>query len=394
MAGADFFTLRYKLEEYAEGYRGRLPFHGIISEAANIQVELTKFPVQSGFEVSNHIIKKNRQIKIEAIMSNLILPNQYSYGESANRTTEISPTGQITIVEGRTTHSNQNKTVFEALRAIIRSGTLCKIQTNLGVYEPVVLKSFKTTQGVGTMDSMKFIIDAEELILADSLNVGGPKELEFTLVPQEEYQALADRLFCNGIEIEPGASLATASANTGDSFNISGQNMISGAPDWMGMSTLTTEATALGGMIPKNSIGGIVDLGNGAPSPISMLGSCTGDVGIGEISSGLSDVVDTELGVLEEGFEGAKTDIVNMGGPALAPFIGGALDCVVAFAADIIVGRELDACGNEIAPTGLPSAGELLGGIAKTGVAVTQDFVQIGGDVIGGITTSATESLN
>lgn len=356
---AGLISLRYKVEDdranltSKTAYSGKISFHGVISEGHTSVAELTKFPVQGGFEVSNHVVKKNRKVEIEGIITDTILPGQVEYPAR-----------------------NNSKFVFRLINQIVNNGIMCYVITNLGVYKPVVFKSFTTKQGVGSLDSMKFKLVGEELILGNGRNSSGPKPVEFEVVPEEEYQALYDKLVCNGIEVPEGAELSRAKVGPAESFTMGATTYINKGKDFLGISTMETQDSGVLGVIPEENTSGGLPISSAEAKEFNI-GACLKEGAESAASDLVSEKVDTTLGKLEEGLYGAKTDIVNMGGPIAAPFLEAGLDCVVAFAADALTENEVDECGNPIPNTGLPTANDVIGGISDTGVAVAQDLIKI-----------------
>jgi len=259
------------------------------------------------------------------------------------------------------------------------------------VYRPVVLKSFKTKQGVGTMDSMKFIISGEELILATGINKGGPKELEFTVVPPEEYQSLVDKLACSDIEVKEGEVLSRATVPAGSPFTTGGVTFLSKGTDRYGNTSYEKENSDIGDVVGgKGDTKGIKGISNITGfnyvpvEPEKGIGECLADAVIGAIGGVVDGYLNTTLGKLEEGIYGAKQDIINMGGPALAPLMSDGLDCLVAgatagvetFIRDAFGLQDKDECGNVIDSGGLPTANEAIGSISDGGVAGAQDIIK------------------
>ena len=148
-----------------------LAFHANISETHTAVSEITKYPTQAGFEISNHAIRKNRVIEIEAIITNTLInavgSRQLNYG------------------------LDNSLIVFEALESLVNSGTVCQVSTNLGLYWPVVFTKFRTKQELGMVDSMKFILVGEEVIVQDTVNKTSPKQLNFTRITGSQCDKLA-----------------------------------------------------------------------------------------------------------------------------------------------------------------------------------------------------------
>jgi len=148
-----------------------LSFHAVIGETHNAESEITKFPTQAGFEISNHGIRKNRVIEIDAIITNTLLnavgSRQLNYG------------------------LDNSSIVFAAIEALVNSSTVCSVSTNLGTYWPVVFTKFKTKQELGMVDSMKFTLIGEEILVQDAINKTAPIELAFAPISGSDCDALS-----------------------------------------------------------------------------------------------------------------------------------------------------------------------------------------------------------
>jgi len=114
----DLISVRYYSDATFEGssltsvrsYTGEIRLHGVVSEDHSTNIELTKFPVQGGFEISNHVIKKNRQVTIEGVITDNSLPGQvrYASGRKGSR-------------DGNGYQSTSStKLIFETLNEIVR----------------------------------------------------------------------------------------------------------------------------------------------------------------------------------------------------------------------------------------------------------------------------------
>ena len=177
-------------------------FHAVIAEVHEASSEVTKFPVQSGFQVSNHAIRHNRKVVIEAIITNSLIAGgstAYQYSSTDN-----------------------NKTIFKVLKDLVNLRIKTTVTTNLGEYEPVLFTSFKTKQVAGSVDSMKVILTGEELQVANALNATAPTLIYWTIVSGPA--RVAKVLALNNIGIHPSSNevIQTAKVNMGEDFIIGG----------------------------------------------------------------------------------------------------------------------------------------------------------------------------
>ena len=190
-------------------------FHAVVSEGHEASTKITKFPVQTGFDISNHAIKQNRRITLEGIFSSTILEGS----GPANRL-DHKVSGGIT------------KVAFDVLESLVQSAAVCEVITNLGVYKPVIFTKFSTKQESGMVDSIKVIISGEEIQVAENVAKASPKALVFTEVPVEERAATITKLTEAGIggsldeagnflsDITPDTILKKATGFLGEDFSI------------------------------------------------------------------------------------------------------------------------------------------------------------------------------
>ena len=189
----DFITTPYQFQDIISSEDldvtpviNTLAFHANIGETHSAQSEITKFPTQAGFEISNHAIRKNRVIEVEAIITNTLLnavgSRQLNYG------------------------LNNSTIVFEAIESLVNSGTVCSVSTNLGIYWPVVFTKFKTKQELGMVDSMKFTLVGEEILVDETISETSPKQLTFTRVTGSECDKLASNKVRDGFQFQCACS--------------------------------------------------------------------------------------------------------------------------------------------------------------------------------------------
>ncbi len=181
-----------------------IDFHAVIFEEHLTEAEITAYPVQEGFHVSNHSIRKNRTISISGLISNILLEGSKSgsidYGSKATSTV---------------------KAVFDAL---INTGVECRVVTNLGYYSPVVFKRFKTKQKEGLVDSMSFTVTGEEIIKVDVDNNAAATELSFTEVPSLNRDTIVAELATAEIHVKDCDQLLQSSFTVGEDFVINSTN--------------------------------------------------------------------------------------------------------------------------------------------------------------------------
>jgi hypothetical protein len=178
-----------------ESQTNTLHFHSIFTETHEASTELTQFPVMNGFVVTNHAIRKNRKVSIEALVTN----------------TPIAKTK----VAGYWKSGDNASEAFYQLQKLVNDAVVCKVVTNLGVYNNVVFNRFNTQQAEGMITAMRFTISGEELQLSTSVPTGPPIATIFTPVSAEFKPALIKELNDYGIPTKSNAELFQAQIKEG-----------------------------------------------------------------------------------------------------------------------------------------------------------------------------------
>lgn len=199
----------------------RIDFHTVVSESHNARAEITKYPVQTGFRVSNNSIRENRVVTIEGVITNTSIKYQgteqtFGVPESENR----GHRGKYRNYGIKATNS-----VFQEIEELIIKGTMCRVITNLGDYLPVVFNSFTTKQMEGKVDSMHFQLGGEEIIYVDANTEGGSVPMVFgpVLTGAERDAKLLEMLQAN-IAVDGCSEFTEASVTAGQNFHINAVN--------------------------------------------------------------------------------------------------------------------------------------------------------------------------
>lgn len=169
-------------------------FHSVFTESHEASTEITKYPVQTGFIISNHAIRKNRVVKIEALVTNTVL--------AGTRTSNVTPIS-----------ANISRDMFKQLEDVVNNSTVCKVTTNLGIYNDVVFNHFSTTQMEGMVDAMKFTISGEELQVRSSLTKSAPFVVVFSKLPPATEIAQQQQLEKKSIAADGEVTTSTVQAN-------------------------------------------------------------------------------------------------------------------------------------------------------------------------------------
>lgn len=191
--------IKYVVGEGEDAVESILRFHSVVAEEHEITTEVTKFPVQSGFNISNHAIKKNRKVSVSGLVSNHLIIGSEEFHEYGG---------------------NNSRVMFETLKNLVRQAIPCEVNTNLGDYTPVIWTKFKTKQMAGKTDIMEFTISGEEVQLGLTVNQTAPTILVFTPLTAEERQARVDELLGAGIVVPEEAELSQCQVDMNESFQV------------------------------------------------------------------------------------------------------------------------------------------------------------------------------
>ena len=274
-------------------------FHSVISEAHGAASQVTKFPVQTGFVISNNTIRQNRKITIQGIITNTVLEgakNDYVYG------------------------SNNSRTVFAELESIVNLGEVCHVVTNLGEYDKVIFTTFNTKQAQGMTDAMEFTITGEEVQISTTVAGTAPKIMTFKALTGAKLENRIAALTVAGIDICGDASLSECTMDMGQDYIMkdfdtagnpvsttllaTGQDAVTGG--WMyDMHTSATELyqTTVAGV--QSVVGDTQDFLSKATSGFNPVGDCLVGAGVDAAEDLVTDVLTTEMGELKKSLYGA-----------------------------------------------------------------------------------------
>lgn len=316
------------------GAKQTIKFHAVIAEDHAASSTITKYPVQSGFNISNHSIRENRKISITGVVTNTLLAG----GGTAYQYT-----------------ANNAKTIFDALVALVNSKQPCEVMTNLGIYNPVIFTKFNTKQEAGMTDAIQFTISGEEVQIATRVTGSAPRVLEFVRLTAEEADKRMGILRNTGIAVCDINEISEAKMTTGEDFVIQGKNKFGDTTNTYYTKTgydsttdsyqydVHTDDTSLykppvdPAQIPGS---GLVSSGD---SFISKTGACLRGEGLGVANDFAEDIIDTAMGRLKSSIRGAVYDTMHMVnneyGQAL---IKGGIGCVVRGVTDYLPGEGAD----------------------------------------------------
>jgi len=359
--------IKFKLNKEDAEYT-QIRFHSVIFEDHEVKNDITKFPVQSGFDVSNHSIKRNRKVSLNAIITDtqMLLSSQFfEYSATSN-----------------------SKAVYDVLKQLVRKAIPCIVVTNLTEYEPVLFTHFKTKQESGMTDAMNFTLQGEEVQLATTTNGTTPTELVFTPVPAEERAAKLEELRQAGYDVAEEAGISIANVDLKDGWAMS-TTTPAGIP-----SKITYEPSALDdatgefsyecsispdGTVSDTETGGIIEGGtlssqlqNGA----NVFGNCLVEQAVDLGTEVVEDTITTAVGDLKKSVYGGLYEILGVNGNRSfgQKLLAMGLDCFIVGAtatgvddtgASVITPNQFD--------TDLPTVDDALVGAARHGDGLATD---------------------
>jgi hypothetical protein len=276
-----------------------LKFHSVISEAHGASAQVTKFPVQTGFVISNNTIRQNRKITIQGIITNTVLDgakNDYTYG------------------------SNNSKTMFAELESVVNLGEVCHVVTNLGTYDKVIFTTFNTKQAQGMTDAMEFTITGEEVQISTTVAGTAPKIMTFKALSGAQEINRISALRAAGIDVCDDATVSECVMDMGQDYIIkdfdtagnpvsttlvsAGQDAVTGS--WLyDMHTSATELYRTGVTGVQTVVGSTQDMLSKATSGFNPVGDCLVGATAGVAEDVVTDVLNTEMGELKKSLYGA-----------------------------------------------------------------------------------------
>lgn len=134
----------FQLLDEKGAVKGELVFDSIISEGHEVENKVTEFPIDSGFVVSDHVIRKNRVLVMEVVSVRHAFEGRQRDG----------------ITSGK---ANKIKEDFDLLTEMVQKGLRCNVVTILGAYTNCVVTKFKTQQDVSTSTILKASIVLREM---------------------------------------------------------------------------------------------------------------------------------------------------------------------------------------------------------------------------------------
>ena len=363
-----------------------LRFHSVIAEEHEVTTEITKFPVQSGFNISNHAIKKNRVVTITGAVSNHLIVGAEEFHQYGG---------------------NNVKLMFGVLKDLVRQAIPCEVQTNYGKYSTVIFTKFKTKMVAGKTDMMEFTMRGEEIQLATTVNGNKPTLLVFTPVAAESRAARVDEMAEAGIEVPDNAVLSESSVDMNGSFQVesvdsAGNKSVTtydkivtdpttGLVNHLVHTTSSIPCSIGGGtfinwfaiMQEEGAIMALEEAGEVSVLPnadlsagLSTASACLSDGLVGLATDLVEETVCTALGKLKQSAYGAVYGATGVNGNRSAGqvLLGLGVDCLVAGAVSGTTGVSMS---DDFQDNNIPTVDQVLGGASVLGDALTTDVLGV-----------------
>lgn len=147
-------------------------FDAVPSEGHTAQSIVTKFPMSTGFIVSDHMIKQNRVLKLKVVASNMVNNELWELISYAGDTIagSVLDFKYATLIGSatslvRTTFESANRVsyAFDLFNKLMAQGTRLYVNTILGPYSNCVVTSIEVVQDKETSAILAAEITLEEL---------------------------------------------------------------------------------------------------------------------------------------------------------------------------------------------------------------------------------------
>lgn len=340
-----------------------LRFHSVIAEDHSISTEITSFPVQTGFQVSNHAIRKNRKVSITGAITNHLVVGSEEFHEYGG---------------------NNCKVMFETLENLVRSATYCDVVTNFGDYQKVVFTDFKTKLVAGKTDCMEFTISGEEVQVASATLGDTPNLLSFSTMRGSSKRSRIAELTAAGLDVPEGATISEAKCDLAGSFQtevsatngrpiiITYQNIGYNPTTKHHTYVISTSDTDVVNIKEEKGLNWFSLLRNNANLTEGAIttGACLKDGLIGLGTEIVDDTIDTALGRLKKSVYGAAYGTFGVNGDRTfgQVLLSLGVDCIIAGAVGSVDSslNEEDFQTNDV-----PTVDDILLGASRTGDIAT-----------------------
>ncbi len=159
----------------------------VISESHSFSNEITGYPVSEGFQISEHVIRKNPQFTLQGWVTDVAMPKNIvsfnTLGKVAGSMFARDSSSVLGSLLGSAGNVVDNlgykdaspvKDAFVILKDLVKNGTLVHVATILGTYENCVLRSVSIQQNVTNSTVLPVTLNFEKVyILGDRNAIDG-----------------------------------------------------------------------------------------------------------------------------------------------------------------------------------------------------------------------------
>lgn len=157
----------------------------VMSESHGFNNEVTSYPISTGFNISEHTIRKNYTFRISGLVTNITMPDNVltfntigkvagsMYSRSNNIVIGSLLGSAGNMLDNSLISGNPIKDRFEEIKNLVTNGTLVHVSTILGTYENCVIRSASITQNVQTSSVMPVDLAFEQMRVIDDSGVEG-----------------------------------------------------------------------------------------------------------------------------------------------------------------------------------------------------------------------------
>lgn len=126
----------------------------VISDDHSYVNNATKFPVEKGFSISDHVIQEPEQLTLKGVITNapILLPGQKGFITSKSKLMVQNAFNDMLKMMGYTMSYDRNSDTYDIKYDV----QLVAVVTGLKIYENMLITSFKIPRDQRTGDALKF----------------------------------------------------------------------------------------------------------------------------------------------------------------------------------------------------------------------------------------------
>jgi hypothetical protein len=147
---------------------GSLEFSCVEAETHAVENEITGYPVETGFIVADHAIKKNRKLAL-----NIRVGNTLNTGNVVNTVgnSGITPVGAVVPSEAIRTPQDAH----DILTKIVMEARECQVSTIYGVYNHAIITKYQTRQDSRNVLVLVAKLEIQDIYKVDVSGAASPK---------------------------------------------------------------------------------------------------------------------------------------------------------------------------------------------------------------------------